>query len=79
MPRTKAAFFPPTLIFLDIIGTVLLGLGLAKYFADVDVIPVSLRFDYYGQMFIGMGAALILPLMVHVGSKAKSGAPDKQP
>lgn len=74
MQEKNPLFFPPALLILDIIGTVLLGLGLAKYFANVDVIPASLRFEGYGPVMIGIGAALMLPFMVHVIKKAKNGA-----
>ena len=74
MQEKKLVFFPPMLILLDIIGTVLLGLGLAKYFANVDVIPVSWRFENYGPVLIGIGAALMLPFMAHVIKMKKNRA-----
>lgn len=74
MQGKNSKFFPPVLLILDVIGAVLLGLGLAKYFANVDVIPVSWRFENYGPVLIGIGAALMLPFMVHVIKKAKNGA-----
>ena len=67
-------FFPPVLLVLDIIGTVLLGLGLAKHFANIDVIPASWRFENHGPVLIGIGAALMLPIMAHVIKKAKNEA-----
>lgn len=58
--------FPRALIVLDIIGTVLFGLGLAKVFADVDALPVALRFERYELILVGAGAALMLPFFVRL-------------
>ncbi|MHB8535673.1 MAG: DUF1418 family protein [Sulfuricaulis sp.] len=77
MPEKNSMFFPPVLLILDIIGTVLLGLGLAKHFAHIDVIPATLRFENYGPVLIGVGAALMLPIMVHIVNRAKNGAQDR--
>ena len=54
MQDKKPTLLSPALILLDIIGTVLLGLGLAKYFANIDVIPESMRFENYAPILIGM-------------------------
>ncbi|MCR4347752.1 MAG: hypothetical protein NUV55_11205 [Sulfuricaulis sp.] len=75
MPEKNSLLFPPVLLILDIIGTALLGLGLANYVAGVDILPASWRFDHYGPVFIGIGAALMLPFMVHV---IKNAAGNKQ-
>lgn len=40
----------------------LAGLGLAKQFANIDVIPSQLRFDNYGLVFIVVGVALMMRL-----------------
>lgn len=67
MPEQKSVvLFPPALIVLDIIGTVLFGLGLAKIFAGVDVIPVALRFERYDLILVGAGGALMLPFFVRL-------------
>ncbi|MDH3515096.1 MAG: DUF1418 family protein [Gammaproteobacteria bacterium] len=79
MPKKHSMTLPPMLLILDVIGGVLLGLGLAKLFADVDILPASWRFENYEYVMIGVGAALILPLIVHVvkqaGSATKAGHP----
>ena len=77
MQEKNPLFFPPIVLILDIIGTVLLGLGLAKYFANVDVIPLSLRFENYGPVMIVIGAALMLPMMAHVIKKARSSTQNR--
>jgi len=79
MQEKISMFFPPVLLILDIIGTVLLGLGLAKYFADIDIFPAPWRFDHYGPAFIGIGAALMLPIMVHVIKNAAAGGRERRP
>lgn len=70
MLKKNPMTFPPILLLLDVIGTVLLGLGLAKYFGNVDVLPLSWRFDNYESVLIGAGAALTLPLMAYMVKQA---------
>ena len=79
MQEGKKKSVPPTLIVLDMIGTVFIGLGLAKYFANVDAIPVQLRFANYELVFIGAGAALAAPLFVHFVKKLAGAAQTKRP
>jgi hypothetical protein len=69
MQNNKELFIPPKLLILDGVGMVLLGLGLVKYFADVDVIPANLRFDNYDVAFIIAGIAMALPAILHVVNK----------
>lgn len=66
MPEQKSPSLAPAIIVLDVIGTVLFGLGLAKIFADVDALPVGLRFERYELVLVGAGAALMLPFFVRL-------------
>ena len=63
---------PLKLIFLDAIGVILAGLGLAKYFGSVDVLPASLLLDESGLSLIVIGAIFMLPMMVWLVRKAMS-------
>ena len=66
MPKNNLTPLPPVLVLLDVMGVIFLGIGLAKFFANVDVLPAAWRFDNYESVLIGAGAALMLPLMVHL-------------
>lgn len=70
--QTQSTPIPLKLIILDAIGTVLAGLGLAKYFGGIDVLPASLLLDKSGLMLIVIGAALMLPMMMWIVKRAKS-------
>ena len=70
MQNNNELFIPPKLLILDAIGMVLLGLGLAKYFADIDVIPANLRFDNYDVAFIVAGITMALPALIHAINKS---------
>ncbi len=63
---------PLKLIILDAIGTILAGLGLAKYFAGVDVLPPSLLLDESGLSLILIGVLLIAPMMIGIIRRALS-------
>ena len=51
-------------IILDIIGSVLVGIGLTAFFGDVHLIPVSWRFENYPIFLIIVGIFLIVPFIV---------------
>lgn len=66
MKTESKLLVPPKLLMLDLVGATIAGFGLAKLFANVDVIPESLRFENYGVVFIVAGFALMLPAMAHI-------------
>ncbi len=53
------------LLVLDGIGAVLVGLGMAKMFAGVDVLPAALQFDETGWVMIALGVLLMLPFVLN--------------
>ncbi|MEW6133602.1 MAG: hypothetical protein AB1591_10635 [Pseudomonadota bacterium] len=55
--------------------TLMAGLGLAKLFAEVDVIPVQLRFENYGIVFVVVGFALTVPALFHIIKTARAKKP----
>lgn len=55
--------FPPLLIALDILGTLLIGFGLAERFAGLNLIPSNLRFPNADIAMIVVGVALMLPML----------------
>ena len=72
MQNRPAMQIPLKLIILDAIGTILAGLGLAKYFAGVDVLPQSLLLDESGLSLILIGVLLIAPMMIWIIRRALS-------
>lgn len=62
-PRLK---FPPFLLFLDLLGTVLLMLGILEGFTSTSLMPDSLKFENHPYVLIGLGVALMAPLLIHI-------------
>ena len=54
---------PLGLLFLDLIGTVLMGVGAAAL-ADIHLIPAGLQFPGYPVVLIVVGLALAIPFVV---------------
>jgi hypothetical protein len=73
----KEQLIPTHLLVLDAVGCVLLGLGLAKQFGAIDIIPVQFRFQGYGMAFIVAGIVLMVPALIRVITKVRSGAEPK--
>lgn len=65
---------PLHLVVLDGIGAILLGLGLAKMLAGLDIVPASWLFDTQGWTLIIAGAVLMLPMVLHVVVSARAQA-----
>lgn len=74
MAEQQGFKFPLGLLVFDGIGTMLVGLGLAKMFADVDIIPANLLFDEKGWTLIIVGGLLMLPFMFSFFSQFRSKA-----
>ena len=60
--------FKPSLgiVVLDAIGALFLGLGLAKMFAGLDILPASLMVDDTGMTFVIVGILLMLPMLIQL-------------
>ena len=74
MEEKSKPFIPYIFIGIDAIGTILLGLGIAKHFVHIDILPPAMRFENYGMAFMIIGVILMLPLVVHVITKVQSGS-----
>lgn len=72
-PKLKISF--PFLI-LEGLGSALFGLGMAKMFAGIDVLPISLRFDETGWTMIVLGVLLMMPFLFHFLSQIRSQVED---
>lgn len=61
---------PLHLLMLDVIGTILVGVGLFELFSGSSFLPEAAKFDGYETAFIGIGLFLMAPLVVHLFRKA---------
>lgn len=78
MQHEKKAFkLPFSLIALDTIGAIFIGLGIAKMYAGLDLLPVAFQLDEKGWAFIVIGALFMLPLMLHLFAKMREQAEKK--
>ena len=53
------------LLLLDGLGCALFALGMAKKFANVDILPPALQFDETGWVMIALGFLLMLPFTLN--------------
>jgi hypothetical protein len=60
---------PLALVALDALGAVLLGLGAAKYFANIDILPVSFQVESYGVILMVISGLFMLPMLSYVFGK----------
>ncbi|MFO1435698.1 MAG: DUF1418 family protein [Gammaproteobacteria bacterium] len=65
---------PVWMLILDIIGTVLVALGLYKSFTNNDLLPEYLRFGNDHLIFLLIGVALMVPFNVHMITQAGARA-----
>lgn len=78
MEQTSKAFkFPLSLFVLDAIGSILIGLGLAKMFAGIDFLPTALQLDKKGWGLIIIGVLLMLPMIFYFLARAREQAETK--
>ncbi|BFM19353.1 DUF1418 family protein [Gilvimarinus japonicus] len=57
---------PLHLLVLDMIGCILIGLGMAMHIANVDLLPEHLRFEQDGIVYILVGAACMIPAVIFI-------------
>lgn len=62
----KKLSIPIPLLILDAIGVLTLGIGLAEYAANTNLIPPSLQFEHYALYMMGAGIMLMLPMVIHI-------------
>lgn len=66
MAQKRPLKLPPVLLFLDVLGTGLLVLGILEGFTAQGVLPDSLKFESYPFVLVGVGVALMAPLFLHI-------------
>lgn len=79
MEQKRKLVMPLKLVLLDVVGTAMVGLGVAKHFANVDLIPAALRFENYGITFVVAGVALMAPLILHLIGAARQKGHAREP
>ncbi len=58
---------PPKLLVLDLIGTLLLVVGIVEWLVEPGMlVPEAWHFPFYAQLMIAAGIALILPLVLYL-------------
>lgn len=67
---------PFGLLLLDGLGAILAGLGLAKMFGGIEVLPSSFYHES-GWILILMGIVLMLPFMLHIFKQIRTRAEQK--
>ena len=79
MMEQKSKTFKPSLslVVLDFVGSVLLGLGLAKKFAGIDFLPESIQLDESGWALILLGVLCMLPMLIQLFVKMREQAEKK--
>ena len=65
---------PVWMLVLDVIGTVLVALGLYKSFTNTDLLPDFLRFGNDHLVFLFVGVILMVPFNVHMITQAGARA-----
>ncbi len=66
MPQNKNIEIPIKFIVLDIIGTLLLAVGIIELVSNLNLIPASFQFNNYAIALIVVGVLLMLPLILHI-------------
>jgi hypothetical protein len=62
MTESVAIRIPPRLLVLDAIGTLLLALGIAEQFTELQLWPLALQFPGDGIAIMAAGVLMMLPL-----------------
>ena len=66
MKESSAFKIPVSLLVMDFIGAILLGVGLAEWFAETGLVPERFQFERYYIAMVICGALLMLPMIVHI-------------
>jgi len=57
------------MVALELFGTLLMGIGVAKKFGGIDFLSAITRFDESGWLMIGLGFLLTLPFLFYIVMK----------
>lgn len=65
LKENRTLKIPVSLLVLDFIGAILLGVGLAEWFADTGLVPERFQFENYYIAMVICGGLFMLPLILH--------------
>ncbi len=65
---------PLGMLALEFFGSVLIALGIAKKFGDVDLLPAVTKYDQSGWLLIGLGVLFTLPFLLYIIAKVREKA-----
>ncbi|KRT54170.1 DUF1418 family protein [endosymbiont of Ridgeia piscesae] len=57
---------PPQLLLLDMLGAILMGVGLADWLANTSLVPESMRFENYDIVMVVVGGLMMLPPLIYI-------------
>jgi uncharacterized membrane protein YidH (DUF202 family) len=70
LKENGALKIPLPLLVLDLLGAIVLGLGLAEWFANTNIMPVQFQFENYYIVMVICGGLLMFPLILHIVKSA---------
>lgn len=62
----------PVHLTLEIVGSIIAGIGLAEVLANTNIVPEHLRFENYGWYMVGIGMLMGIPHLNGILKHAKS-------
>jgi hypothetical protein len=68
---------PINWLLLDGVGAVLFALGAAEHFADINLLPASVNFEYRGVVMMMVGVLLMLPFVLAMLNQVRARAETK--
>jgi hypothetical protein len=71
MHDEKKIPLPLGMLILEFFGSVLIALGIAKKWGDIDVLPAITKYDQSGWLLIGLGVLLTLPFLLYIIAKVR--------
>lgn len=71
MSEEKPFKLPLGILTLDLVGVVLAGLGFAKMYTGIDILPAAFQFDDSGWTLMIVGGLMMLPFMFFTLSKIR--------
>lgn len=74
MAGEKKIPFPLGMLALEFFGTLVMGLGIARKFGGIDLLPALTQFDQSGWLLIGLGFLLTLPFLFYILTKVQEKA-----
>jgi len=75
MPTQQRIRLPISLLILDVIGPILIAIGLGEKFGAFMLVPDILKFNNYQIIMIIIGVALTIPPLIYIIKRVKGDMP----